>query len=226
MITSSFHLKLISGIEKKTPKEVSKLLSSYDDKSGFGFIDIEVFSNHIQATLVYKTIIYQRIFEPRRGNFSSEQQIVYEQASFDLYPTQQILQSYSGGKKLQKTMLCLASVFKQKVTFEDLFADIPGIIKKLGKQSVEFSIISFTVDNFRPEVGLIGKFRAIVSDSLAARKTIQAYDGDILDIQMRVENAIPSYWYIASNGKVVIKAPDTEALSQDIDLVKRLLREK
>jgi hypothetical protein len=225
MYTSSFHLKIISGIEKKRPKDLSRLLLSYEDQNGFGFIDTETFIDHIQSTLVYKTIVLQRVFEPIGAKFSSEQQAVYEQAGFEIYPGQKILQSHVGGKRLQKIVSGLSDVLKYKISFSDVFANIPDILRKLAKQQLEFSIVAFSVNNFRPQVGLTGKFSAIVSDSRAAKKTINAYEGDILDIQLRLDYEEPSYWYIASTGKVVVKAPDKDTLLNDVDLVKNLLME-
>jgi len=79
----------------------------------------------------------------------TEQQIVYEQAGFEIYPNQKILQSYVGGKRLQKIVFCLSNVFSYKISFNDVFANIPDILRKLSRQQIKFSIVSFSVNNFR-----------------------------------------------------------------------------
>jgi hypothetical protein len=221
-----FYLKLISGLQGSSPKEIAKLaIAGYDRKKGYGFIETEITKTFVQTTLVYERPIVRRLFDPSSGHFLIEQQTIYNQASFEIHPAQMILQSYSGGAKLQKVILALSEVFKQQISIADVFVNIPRILNELEKQKIKFTIIGFTANNFHPEVGVIGRFTASTTNSRIARKIINSYGSDILEIQIEITGDKPSYWVISSFGKVNIKSSSKDSLTNEIELLRKLIME-
>jgi hypothetical protein len=227
MYDSAFYIKSVSGLDTRSPKEISKLMSGkYDINRGFGFIETEAFQTFLQTTLVYQIEITQRVFDPLSGHFQSEKQVVYEQASFEIHPATKILQSYAGGRRLQRILLSLSEIFSQNVIFDDVFADIPTILSELRKRKIDFKVVGFSINNFRPEVGVIGKLVANSSDSRAAQTIINAYKKDILEVRLEVRSENSSYWYLSANGRISIKAPDRDILLSESEMLRDLVMEK
>ena len=226
MYTSSFYIKTILGLEGKSLKEISRLLLAYDEKRGYGFLDTNIFDNGIGSTLVYKSIITQSLFEPSTKQFNNVQQTIYEQTSFEIFPSQNLIHIYDSERKTKNTIQYLSNSFRQKIGFEDVFADIPLILKKMTKLKIRYSILSFSINNFRPQIGIIGKFTPSVSDTKVAQKIINAYHGDITNIQLELRNTDTNYWYLTSNGKIAVKSSTSEMLQENIQVIKTLISGK
>ena len=224
--TLPYYMKFITGLESFALNDLFNLLSSqFDPVKGFGFIDAEISATTVQSTLVFEVTDYLKRFDPITRQFTTEKQTIYEQANFEIFPSIKLLKSYSGGKRLQKIITCLSSLFTQNIAIDDVFIDISLFLNHLRKHHIAYNILGLTVNNFRPEIGLTGKFVANVSDLLVAQNIIDTYGSDVTDLSIEIKGNDIRCWQISSFGKVIIKAPNTFYLSSDSEIIHTLILE-
>jgi hypothetical protein len=193
---------------------------SYSIEKGFGFIETDVYDTDIYSTLIYETSYNTKFYNIDTNRFDNLKRVAYEQVSFAIDSNRLLLLSFSGGVKLQKVMFYLSAIFFQQVEFDDVVFDLANFVDNLRRFNLPYTINGFIVNNFRSEVGIIGKYIAKVNNQGVARKLIDSYPRDIVGLDITVNINGFKNWYIFSNGKVVLKQVESWQISQDIDILK------
>lgn len=221
-----FYAKVIKGLEVVTLNNLFDVLSGrFDQGVGFGFLDTEIIDESIQTTLVYELVSHQRLFNPMTDTFSIEQRITYDQVSFRVSPHTGLLLSFSGGARLNKVIYYLSNIFNQSLVFDDLFINIASFLGLVNNHLISYRILGITINNFRPEIGLTGKFTANVSDSSVGQTIIDIYGTDVREIYLEIIGDEIRYWTISATGKIGIKCQDSNLLFADNKLIQHIVLE-
>lgn len=222
--TKSFNLKLVQGLDQWSKEDLSRKLSArFDEMAGFGFTDFESEDLNTFSTLVYQSIVLQRVYDPEDGSFTIQEQITFDQVPFNINYATGLLQADAGGKRLSKLLSVLGQVFDFKIAIDDLHISIGEFVKELDSIEWIYNIIGMTVSNYRPETGLSGRFVASVGEQRAARELIHTYSLDVTHVIVElIHKERVVQWRLSSTGNVAVRAEE-EDLNEQAKLLKGIV---
>jgi hypothetical protein len=210
--TKSVHLKRIRWLDQRGLENLLDALAiRFNTDKGFGFFDTEYGDSVITSTLIYQSIVYQRVLDFEAGILAVQEQVSFEQVPFQIDLGSGLLQADVGGKRLSKLLSVLGQVFEFRIAFDDIYCSIEKFIIELDKTNWIYNIISTGVDNFRPTIGLSGRFVASVDEQQAARRLIETYSVDVTDITIElIDDQALATLRLASQGKVAVRAEEEQ----------------
>jgi hypothetical protein len=224
--TEYMYLKKFESRRLRNIEELLSLFSSgLDPKKGFGFLGTEIAQLNVDSTLIYKSIVIRRNFDPRRNALVKEQQVHFHRVPFRLDLNTELLQAYAGGRRLDKLLSILSQVFEFEIVISDMIIDMNKLITQLKYHNIHYKITGLVINNYRPQPGLIGRYMAQIDSSEIAQQLIRLYDTDVTDVEIE----LPGYedvigWRLTSSGKISVRARE-DLLEEQIRLLKQIALE-
>lgn len=221
--TKTLYLKQLVNIDNWSLQKLSEIFSlQFDKEMGFGFIDTQTIDANIEATLIYQSVITQQVFDPHEQKLLADKKIVFYEAPFQLDYERGVLNSYVGGQKKKKVLSVINQLFNYKIIIDDISINIEKTLSRLKKLN-KYNILKMTINNFKPQKGIIGKFNASVEDQELAHHLIEIYNSDINDVTLNFfcDNG-EVIWRLSALGKISIRTKE-KLLSEQVDFAKKFI---
>lgn len=220
--TKILYLKFIRNLEKIDVREFVSNLSGFEQGKGFGFIDTQLVDDvTLSSVLIYRSVVHQKIFEPEQNVLTIHDQEIFYDVPFELDFKAGLLVSELGGRKLIKLLSTLGKISEFQVSFDDLYINIGEFIEELTAKNIVHNILGMTIANFKPDIGLSGRFVASVHNQEVVQDIITAYGLDVKSIDIELIFDDPIIWRLTSSGGIAIRAEEDE-IYQFVNLFKEL----
>lgn len=222
--TKLLHLKFIDGLEQWQLENLAdKLTTRYNETKGFGFVNTEAFSTVISSTLVYQLISRQKVFEPELNILTTQERVTFHYVPFRIDLETGLLEAEIGGRKLAKLLSVIGKLLNFKVTIDDLYIKVDNFFRELNRRNLIYNITNITVTNYKPEIGLSGRFIASVYEQNSAQSLIETYGMDIRNIEIELYSTeFATIWRLSSSGSIAVRTEEDE-LDDSIALLKEII---
>jgi|GEM_PF-7018713 len=219
--TKLLHLRLIKGLGQWSPEQLLERFNArFDDATGFGFIRTESYEKTISSTMVYQSIVIRNQFDPIKNIIVSKPQAVFDYVPFQVDCDTGLLEADLGGRRLVKLISVLGKLFDFRIIIENLHINLKAFVRELDQSNRAYSITKIAVTNFRPQIGLSGRFIASVYEQQVAKGLIYEYDRDVtsINIKLTVEES-PMIWRLSSSGSIAVRA-DEEMIEEGLGILR------
>jgi hypothetical protein len=224
-IRKTVYIKKLLGIEQKPKSEIRTRMGSESKfGQGYGFLDLTLSENSIQATFIFTTVTIREVLDISGLEIKTEEQAVLHKAPFEIDIDSGLFFSYAGGYRLSRLSTKILDIFGKNTVIKDIKIEILDFINLLVNEKLILKQINLFIHQFKPHQSLVGDFYGGTEDLNLAKSLIANHGSNISSVKLDClsEFGEEIVFQVFSFGKVVIKA-DENIWDQYLNLVKKFI---
>ena len=209
-------VKYLSEIFQKRP---------YRDNDGLGFTKVEIIDNVLEATLLKRTPTSIVDYDPASGEFIERDIFIFEDISFCIDFTNNLIYTFFSSGKLNKIKVALREFLQNNIAYTNLELSPIMLVDDLSDSDFECSIKEIAIRKFVYEQGAYGRYVAKIMDSQVGGKLLEDYSDEIQKVTIDVtSNQFEDFSLTISTNNTLAVKSDEDDFYGIIDTIKKIIK--
>lgn len=189
----------------------------------YGFRETLLQKTKIYSTVIRKTRTYISTFDFASSSFVREELLQFNHDDFVLDFENQVLELYGSSRSFPKIRSMLNIALGTRLHIESVDTSAAKVVNKfIETLGSPLDITKLTINNFRLEEGVIGKYEPNISNLQIGLQLISKYDLEIIKYSISFELSSQVKLIFTKHGKIGIECDEND-FGKILDIVKGVI---